>query len=68
LRYEIRDLSSPGGESRFEMDLDDPPAEGDVIDPGTMVYKVRTIVRLAAETSPGVIEVERVAGPGQYVP
>jgi hypothetical protein len=50
------------------MDLDDPPAEGDVIDPGTMVYKVRTIVHLAAETSPGVIEVERVAGPGQYVP
>jgi hypothetical protein len=38
LRYEIREISSPGGESRFEMDLDDPPAEGDVIDPGTMVY------------------------------
>ena len=36
MRYEIREISSPGGESRFEMDLDDPPAEGDVIDPGTM--------------------------------
>jgi hypothetical protein len=58
MRYWICDISSPGG-GRFEMDLDEPPAEGSVIAPGTMAYNVVAVVSLASEMSPGVIEVER---------
>jgi len=61
MRFWICDISSPDAESRFEMDFDEPPAEGSVIAPGRLVYYVRAIVRLPNETSPGVIEVERVA-------
>jgi hypothetical protein len=57
MRYWICDISSPGG-GRFEMDLDEPPAEGSVVAPGT--YKVIAVVSLASEISPGVIEVEPV--------
>jgi hypothetical protein len=60
MRYWICDISNPASESRFEIDFDEPPAEGSLIAPGRMVYKVTAIVRLASETSPGVIEVERV--------
>ena len=58
MRYWICDISSSGGESRFEMDLDEPPAEGSVIASGTAGYKVIAVVSLASESSPGVIEVE----------
>jgi hypothetical protein len=66
MRYWICDISSPGGEGRFELDFDEPPAEGSVIAPGTLAYKVIAVVSLASETSPGVIEVERatVSAPG----
>ena len=67
MRYWICDISGPGAESRFEFDFDEPPAEGSVIAPGRMVFRVIAIVRLASETSPGVIEVERAAGPGRHV-
>jgi hypothetical protein len=60
MRYWICDISSPSGEGRFEMDFDEPPAEGSVIAPGTMAYKVIAVVSLASEISPGVIEVECV--------
>ena len=60
MRYWICDISNPAAESRFEIDFDEPPAEGSVIAPGRIVYKVTAIVRLASATSPGVIEVERV--------
>jgi hypothetical protein len=61
MRYWICDISNPASESRFEIDFDEPPAEGSVIAPGRLVYKVKAIVRLASETSPGIIEVHRVA-------
>jgi hypothetical protein len=60
MRYWICDISSKPLESRFEIDFDEPPAEGSVIAPGHMVYRVTAIVRVASETSPGVIEVVRV--------
>jgi hypothetical protein len=61
MRYWICDISNPASESRFEIDFDEPPAEGSVIAPGRMVYKVTAVVRLASETSPGIIEVHRMA-------
>jgi hypothetical protein len=61
MRYWICDISGSGLESRFEMDFEEPPAEGSVIAPGRLVYHVSAVVRLPNETSPGVIEVERVA-------
>jgi hypothetical protein len=61
MRYRICDISSPGGEGRFEMDFDEPPAEGSVIAPGTSAYKVIAVVSLTSEISPGVIEVERAS-------
>jgi hypothetical protein len=61
MRYWICDISGSGAESRFEMDFEEPPAEGSVIAPGRLVYRISAIVRLPNETSPGVIEVERVA-------
>jgi hypothetical protein len=63
MRFWICDISSPDAESRFEMDFEEPPSEGSVIAPGIMVYKVSAIVRLPSEMAPGVIEVERLAGP-----
>lgn len=60
MRFWICDISSPDAESRFEMDFEEPPAEGSVIAPGRMVYKVSAIVRLPGEMSPGVIEGERL--------
>lgn len=60
MRYWICDISSPSGEGRFEMDFGEPPAEGSVIAPGTMAYKVIAVVSLASDMSPGVIEVEPV--------
>ena len=58
MRYWICEILNPASESRFEMDLDEPPAEGTVIAAGTAGYKVIAVVRLAGESSPGVIEVE----------
>ena len=57
-----------GAESRFEFDFDEPPAEGSVIAPGRMVYRVTAVVRLANESSPGIIEVERVDRSRRQVP
>lgn len=42
------------------MDFDEPPAEGSVIAPETMAYRVIAVVSLASEISPGIVEVERV--------
>jgi hypothetical protein len=64
MRYEI----SEGDKGRFEMDLDKLPAEGDFIPRGNMASKVTALVREATKTSQGIIEVERVTGPGQYAP
>jgi hypothetical protein len=63
MRYWICDISSPDAESRFEMDFEEPPAEGSVIAPGILVYEVSAVVRLPSEVSPGVIEVERITEP-----
>jgi|Tabmets5t2r1_1033131.scaffolds.fasta_scaffold04876_3 hypothetical protein len=63
MRYWICDISGTGRDSRFEIDLEEPPAEGSVFAPGRMFYKVSAIVRLPSESSPGVIEVEQVAEP-----
>lgn len=60
MRYWICDISNPASESRFEIDFEEPPAEGSVIAPGRMVYKVMSVVRLPNETSPGMIEVVRL--------
>ena len=61
MRYWICDISGSGPEGRFEMDFEEPPAEGSVIAPGRLVYRVSATVRLPNKTSPGVIEVEPVA-------
>jgi hypothetical protein len=63
MRYWICDISGPGPESRFEIDLEEPPAEGSLFAPGRLSYKISAIVRLPGESSPGVIEVEQVAEP-----
>jgi len=63
MRYWICDISSPGAEGRFEMELEEPPAEGGVIAAGVLVYKVRAVVRLPNGVSPGIVEVERVIEP-----
>jgi hypothetical protein len=63
MRFWICDISSSDAESRFEMDFEEPPAEGSVIAPGILVYKVSAVVRLPSELSPGVIEVERLNEP-----
>lgn len=68
MRYWICDISCLGAEGRFEFDFDEPPAEGSVIAPGRMVYRVTAVVRLANETSPGIIEVERVDRSRRQVP
>jgi hypothetical protein len=63
MRFWICDISSPDAESRSEMDFEEPPAEGSVIAPGRMVYKITAVVRLPSEMSSGVIEVERLTEP-----
>jgi hypothetical protein len=63
MRYWICDISGFGPESRFETDFKEPPAEGTVISPRSRDYRVSAVVRLPSETSPGVIEVERVTQP-----
>ena len=63
MRFWICDISSRDAESRFEMDFEEPPAEGSVVALGRMVYKVSAIVRLPSEMSPGIIEVERLTEP-----
>lgn len=65
--YEVVDMSSPGGESRFEIDLAEPPKEGAILNAGTMVYRVLRILP-GQRDFPSVIEVEWVAGPGQFAP
>jgi hypothetical protein len=63
MRYEVRDVSSPGGQSRFELELDEPPKEGEFLEQMNMVYEV---LRVVPEV--GVIEVRTAAGPGQVAP
>jgi hypothetical protein len=63
MRFWICDISSPDAESRFEMDFEEPPAEGSVIAPGVVVYKVSAVLRLPSEMAPGLIEVEHLAEP-----
>jgi len=63
MRYWICDISGSDAESRFEIDFEEPPAEGTVISPRSLVYRVCAVVRLPSEMSPGVIEVERVTQP-----
>jgi hypothetical protein len=63
MRFWICDISSPDAESRFEMDFEEPPAEGSLIAAGVVVYQVNAVLRLPSEMSPGLIEVEHVAQP-----
>ncbi len=63
MRYEVRDVSSPGGQSRFEFELDEPPKEGQFLEQMNMVYEV---LRVVPEL--GVIEVRAAAGPAQVAP
>jgi hypothetical protein len=58
-------MSSPSGESRFEIDLHEPPKEGAILDTGTIVYRVLRILP-GRRDFPSLMEVERVAGPGQF--
>jgi hypothetical protein len=61
--YEIRDVSSPVGQSRFELELDKPPKDGDFLSQLNMVYEVLRVIPEEAR-----VDVRTAAGPGQVVP
>ncbi len=66
MRFEVVERTwSTDTMSRFEAELDEAPKVGESLPRGTMVYRVRS-VRLDHDDFDGVIEVERIAGPGQY--
>jgi hypothetical protein len=59
--YEVRDITNPENEGRFEIEVDEPPAVGETLTRGTMVWEVLHVQQ-------AVITVTRQAGPGQNVP
>jgi hypothetical protein len=61
VRYEVRVVSDG---SRFEIERDKAPVEGDVLAPGSMVYKVVRVLHGEGEFD-GLIDVELQAGPGE---
>jgi hypothetical protein len=60
VRYEVRVVSSPSGQSSFELELDEHPTAGTYFGQTKMVYE---IVRVLADEA--VIEVAWRAGPVQ---
>jgi hypothetical protein len=60
--YIVRDVTDTQNLSEFEIELDEPPREGESLPVGTMVYEV---LRVSEEA---VIEVRRQVGPGQMEP
>lgn len=59
MRYEVRD-----GDSRFELDREEPLKEGDTFTQFTMIYRVRRILPGNDEFD-AIVEIEHVGGPGQ---
>lgn len=64
MHYDVQILGRAG---RFDIERDEPPAEGDVIEAGSMVYKVLRVQPCEDEFD-GVIEVEWQAGPEKLGP
>jgi hypothetical protein len=60
MRYGVVDISSPEGETWFEIDLDEPPREGALLDMGAAVYRVVRIVGGQGDFS-SFVAVERIA-------
>jgi hypothetical protein len=58
VHYEVRDITNPESESRFEIERDEQPSEGEALALGSMVYEVVRVRR-------AVIEVTRQVGPAQ---
>jgi hypothetical protein len=56
--YEVRDITDPQNESRFELELDQPPLPGDALELGSMAYEVIHVQQ-------AVISVVRPVGPGE---
>ena len=63
VHYDVRILGRAG---RFDIERDEPPAKDDLIEAGSMVYKVLSVQPGEGEFD-GVIEVEWQAGPGEFV-
>jgi hypothetical protein len=63
--YGVVDISSPDGETWFEIDLEEPPKEGALLDTGRLVYRVVRVVAGGGDFS-SFVAVERVAGPDEF--
>jgi hypothetical protein len=59
--YEVRDITDPQNESRFEVERDEPPLPGDTMTLGSMVYEVISVRQ-------AVIQVVRRNGAGESTP
>jgi hypothetical protein len=53
-----------GGVSRFEIERAEAPKPGDILDLGTMAYKVTRVVPSSGEFD-GIVEAEWMTGPGR---
>jgi hypothetical protein len=60
MRYEVRH-----GDSRFELERDEPLKEGETFTQFTMIYRVQRILPGNGDFD-AIVEVEHVGGPGQF--
>jgi hypothetical protein len=65
MRFQVHVLNPGVGDvSRFEIEQDEAPEPGDVIDPRSMAYKVTRVLPSSGEFD-GIVEAEWMTGPGQ---
>jgi hypothetical protein len=57
-------MSSPNAQSRFELERDEPPEIGEIIETFNVSYKVVAVTH-DHEDFDGLIQVEWITGPGQ---
>ena len=67
MHYEVQVPAADGGISRFEIRRDKPLVEGDVLDQGTVFYKVLRVLPGHGDFD-RVVKAEWHAGPGQLEP
>jgi hypothetical protein len=68
MRYEVHVAAHGGGEeTRFELERDEPLAEGEPFAQFTMIYKVLSI-RPDHGDFDALVEAQQVGGPGQFAP
>lgn len=67
VRYEVQDMSSSNAQGRFEHEQDEELGVGETFSTFTMTYRVLNVIPDHGDFD-ALVQVERIAGPGQIVP